>query len=101
MGERRGRRAGDLGAVVPETNVDGVLGMRLTNEPHSFFGRINAALQREAPLRIGGERRVVVVARGAKITFGVDMQANRLEHIVAVERTQEWQRRELMQVVDA
>src|SRR5438128_6687465 len=65
MRERRCDGARDLRAIVPETNFYGVIGIRLADEMQSFVGGIDAALQREASLGIGGQRRVVIVARCA------------------------------------
>ena len=58
-------------------------------------------MQREAALGIGGQRIVISGPRGAEVTLGIDVQANRLEHVVGEQRAQERQREVLVDVVDA
>ena len=99
--ERRRRRAGDLGEVVPQAHVAPRPRVRLRDERVGFSRREHAALQHEAALRVGRQRVVVVGARRAQVALGVDVQLDRREHVVVEQPAQERQRGVLVQVVDA
>src|SRR6202011_4431350 len=92
--------SGELRGVIPEPELDGALRERPGNELGGFCRGKSAALQGETALGVGGERIVVSGPRLTQITFGVDVQTNRLEDPVIEQSAQEWQREILMDVVD-
>src|SRR5678815_2979462 len=66
MGQGRRRLAGDLGAVVPAAHAHRIGRERPGHEGFDLRFRKDSALEREAALRILGQRRVVLRLEGAQ-----------------------------------
>src|SRR6185295_10581112 len=101
VGERRRREIGLLGEVVPLAQHDRVACTRLGEKRGGGSVVEDAALQRKAALRIGGEALVVRGVDVAQVALGVDVQPDRIEHAGGKEPAQERQRVVLVGVVDA
>ena len=74
------KQRGVFGEVVPQSQRNCLLGMRIECECLRLFGAEHTALQLQAALRVWRQRFLVARARGAQIAFGRDVQGDRGRH---------------------
>src|SRR6185369_1036107 len=99
--ERRRREPGLLGEVVPMAQHHRVARPGPGEELRRGVVGEDAALQRQAALRVRRQPIVVGGVDVAEVALGVDVQPDRLEHVVRKQPAQERQREVLVGVVDA
>ena len=79
----------------------GVFSVRPFDESRHFISGVDAALQHEASFRVSRQLSVIAGARCTEVSLGIDVHTNGFQDVVAIQRAQKRQSRELVQIIDA